>query len=101
MVEDVVGFVVVLVVFGVVSVGGFVGTDVVGAFPPEQTRSSLKMRLFIKGAFEEEKCTIIPISSKVPAVTSLSKLLLVSVHNDPSPDTEAIAVSTLSTSELK
>ena len=46
-VEDVVGFVVVLVVFGVVSVGGSVGMEVVGALPPEQTRSSLKMRLLM------------------------------------------------------
>ena len=100
-VEDVVGFVVVLVVFGVVSVGGLVGMEVVGALPPEQTRSSLKMRLLMKGALEEEKCTIIPISRSVPAVRSPSKLLLVNVHNDPSPETEASAVSTLSTSELK
>lgn len=97
----VVGFVVVLVVLGVVSVGGSVGTEVVGALPPEQTRSSLKMRLLMKGAFEEEKCTIIPISRSVPAVRSSSKSLLVRVHNDPSPETEASAVSTFSTSELK
>ena len=54
-VEEVVDFVVVGVVVGVVSVGGSVGIDVVGAFPPEQTRSSLKMRLLMKGALEEEK----------------------------------------------
>ena len=100
-VEDVVGFVVVFVVLGVVSVGGSVGMEVVGASPPEQTRSSLKMRLLMKGAFEEEKWTIIPISRRVPAVRSPSKLLLVKVHSDPSPETEAIAVSTSSTGELK
>ena len=43
----VVGFVVVLVVLGVVSVGGSVGMEVVGALPPEQIRSSLKMILLM------------------------------------------------------
>ena len=58
----VVDFVVVLVVVLVVVtvVGGSVGTDVVGALPPEQIKSSLKMRLLMKGA-EAVKWTMIPI----------------------------------------